>query len=114
MENGKILAYETCGTELTDIQYSQIGFNKNLYPLDTPELINPRTLSWICSLSQTYITYSLGPSGVVYYGFNYKEGKYKYVPLGLGIRWYRTTDNKFVIFNRGLIVNTIDEITFCN
>ena len=114
LENGKILAYETCGTELTDIQYSQIGFNKNLYPLDTPELINPRTLSWICSLSQTYITYSLGPSGVVYYGFNYKEGKYKYVPLGLGIRWYRTTDNKFVIFNRGLIVNTIDEITFCN
>jgi hypothetical protein len=41
LENGKILAYETCGTELTDIQYSQIGFNNSLYPLETPELINP-------------------------------------------------------------------------
>ena len=114
LENGKILAYETCGTELTDIQYSEIGFNNSTYPLETPELINPRTLNFVCNYSQRYINYSLGPSGVVYYGFNYKEGKYKYVPLGLGIRWYRTTDNKFVIFNRGLIVNTIDEITFCN
>jgi hypothetical protein len=113
LENGKILAYETCGTELTDIQYSSIGFNKNIYPLDTPELINPSRFRFICNYSQKYETYSLGPSGVVYYGFNYKEGKYKYVPLGLGIRWYRTTDNKFVIFNKGLVVDTIDNITFC-
>ncbi len=115
LENGKILAYETCGTELTDIQYSEIGFNNAVYPLETPELINPSTLSrFVCPYSQNTINYSLGPSGVVYYGFNYKEGKYKYVPLGLGSRWYRTIDNKFVIFNKGLIVNTIDEITFCN
>ena len=113
LSNGKILAYETCGTELTDIQLSYIGFNNSLYPLETPELINPRTLNWICSSSQTYINYSLGPSGVVYYGFNYKEGKYKYIPLGLGIRWYRTTGGKFVIYNRGLVVNTIENITFC-
>ena len=115
LENGKILAYEICGTELTDIQYSEIGFNNAVYPLETPELINPSTLSrFVCPYSQNTINYSLGPSGVVYYGFNYKEGKYKYVPLGLGSRWYRTIDNKFVIFNKGLIVNTIDEITFCN
>ena len=115
LENGKILAYETCGTELTDIQLSEIGFNNTTYPLETPELINPRTLSrFVCPYSQNTINYSLGPSGVVYYGFNYKEGKYKYVPLGLGSRWYRTTDNKFVIYNRGLVVNTIDNITFCN
>ena len=114
LENGKILAYETCGTELTDIQYSEIGFNNSTYPLETPELINPRTLNFVCNYSQRYINYSLGPSGVVYYGFNYKEGKYKYVPLGLGIRWYRTTDNKFVIFNKGLVTDTIDEITFCS
>jgi len=115
LENGKILAYEICGTELTDIQYSEIGFSNAVYPLETPELINPSTLSrFVCPYSQNTINYSLGPSGVVYYGFNYKEGKYKYVPLGLGIRWYRTLDNKFVIFNKGLIVNTIDEITFCN
>ena len=114
LENGKILAYETCGTELTDIQYSEIGFNNSTYPLETPELINPRTLNFVCNYSQRYINYSLGPSGVVYYGFNYKEGKYKYVPLGLGIRWYRTTDNKFVIFNKGLVTDTIDDITFCS
>ena len=115
LENGKILAYETCGTELTDVQYSQIGFNNSLYPLETPELINPSTLSrFVCPYSQRYINYSLGPSGIVYYGFNYKEGKYKYVPLGLGIRWYRTTDNKFVIFNKGLVTDIIDEITFCS
>lgn len=114
LENGKILAYETCGTELTDIQYSEIGFNNEIYPLETPELINPSQLRFVCNYSQRYINYSLGPSGVVYYGFNYKKGKYKYVPLGLGIRWYRTTDNKFVIFNKGLVVNTIDNITFCN
>jgi len=114
LANGKILAFETCGTELTDIQYSSIGFNNSTYPLRTPELINPRTLSrFICSYSQQYINYSLGPSGIVYYGFNYKGGQYKYVPLGLGIRWYRTTDNKFVIFDRGLVTDIIDNITFC-
>jgi len=113
LENGKILAYETCGTELTDIQYSEIGFNNEIYPLETPELVNPSRIRFICNYSQRYINYSLGPSGIVYYGFNYKEGKYKYVPLGLGIRWYRTTDDKFIIFNRGLVTNTIDEITFC-
>ena len=77
--------------------------------METPELINPRTLSrFVCPYSQNFINYSLGPSGVVYYGFTYKEGKYKYVPLGLGLRWYRTIDGKFVIFNKGLVVNTIE------
>jgi hypothetical protein len=59
-------------------------------------------------------TYSLGPSGVVYYGFNYKDGKYKYVPLGLGTRWYKTTDGTFVQFGSvfdgqgGIVVDTAD------
>jgi hypothetical protein len=114
LENGKILAYETCGTELTDIQYSKIGFPNSTYPLKTPELINPSWFNFVCNYSQKYETYSLGPSGVVYYGFNYKGGKYKYVPLGLGIRWYRNTNNEFVIFNKGLIVDTISPITFCS
>jgi len=113
LENGKILAYETCGTELTDIQYSEIGFNNEIYPLKTPELVNPSQIRFICNFSQRYINYSLGPSGIVYYGFNYKEGKYKYVPLGLGIRWYRTTDDKFIILNKGLVTDIIEEITFC-
>ncbi|MBT3423619.1 MAG: hypothetical protein HN431_12520 [Bacteroidetes bacterium] len=81
--------------------------------LETPELINPRRLRWVCSTSQRFENYSLGPSGVVYYGFNYKNGQYKYVPLGLGIRWYRTSGGKFVIYNRGLVTNTIENITFC-
>ena len=114
LENGKILAYETCGTELTDVQYSEIGFGIAQYPLETPELINPHLLNFICDYSQRFINYSVGPSGVVYYGFNYKEGKYKYVPLGLGTRYYRTTDDKFVVFNQGLVTDIIEEITFCN
>lgn len=113
LENGKILSFETCGSELTDIQYSEIGFNNEIYPLETPELVNPSSLKFLCNYSQRYINYSLGPSGIVYYGFNYKEGKYKYVPLGLGTRWYRTTDDKFVIFNQGLVTDIIEEITFC-
>ena len=113
LENGKILSFETCGSELTDAQYSEIGFGTAQYLLETPELINPYLLNFICDYSQRFINYSVGPSGVVYYGFNYKEGKYKYVPVGLGTRWYRTTDNKFVIFNQGLVTDIIEEITFC-
>ena len=114
LSSGNIIGFETCGSELTNVQLSFIGYNNSLYPLETPELINPRTLNWICSTSQRFENYSLGPSGVVYYGFNYKNGQYKYVPLGLGIRWYRTSDGKFVIYNRGLVTNTIENITFCN
>jgi len=114
LSGGNIIGFETCGSELTNTQLSFIGYNNSIYPLETPELINPRTLNWVCSSSQKFENYSLGPSGVVYYGFNYKNGQYKYVPLGLGIRWYRTSGGKFVIYNRGLVTNTIDNITFCN
>lgn len=100
---GKILGFEPCGSELTTVQYSKIGFNNSLYPLETPDLINPRRLNWICSSELT--NYSLGPSGTVYYDIN---SQYAYVPLGLGLRWYKTTDGDFVIFNKGEIINRTD------
>jgi hypothetical protein len=80
---GKIIGYETCGTELTDVSYGAIGWPNSSYPLGDPENGNPRNIQLACN-NNTFETYSLGPSGKVYYGFNYKDGKYKYVPLGLG------------------------------
>ena len=105
LSSGKIIGYETCGTELTDISYGSIGWPNSSYPLGDPENGNPRNIQLACS-NNAFEIYSLGPSGVVYYGINYQGGKYKYVPLGLGTRWYRTTDGTFVNFNIGLIVDT--------
>ena len=107
LSSGKIIGYETCGTELTDVTYSSIGFSNSLYPLKDPSNADPRFLKYACEFN-TFITYSLGPSGVVYYGLNYKDGKYKYVPVGLGLRWYKTTDGTFVNFDSGLIIDTAD------
>jgi hypothetical protein len=107
LSSGKIIGYETCGTELTDVTYGAIGWPNSSYPLGDPENGNPRNIQLACN-NNNLITYSLGPSGVVYYGFNYKEGKYKYVPLGLGTRWYKTTDGTFINFDRGLVVDTAD------
>ena len=107
LSSGKIIGYETCGTELTDVTYSSIGFSNSLYPLKDPSNADPRFLKYACEFN-TFITYSLGPSGVVYYGLNYKDGKYKYVPVGLGLRWYKTTDGTFVNFDSGLIIDTTD------
>jgi hypothetical protein len=105
LSSGKIIGYETCGTELTDVTYGKVGWPNSSYPLGDPENGNPRNIQFACS-NNDLITYSLGPSGVVYYGLNYKEGKYKYVPVGLGLRWYKTTDGTFVNFDRGLVVDT--------
>ena len=107
LSSGKIVGYETCGTELTDVSYGKIGWPNSSYPLGDPENGNPRNIQRACD-NNDLITYSLGPSGVVYYGFNYKDGQYKYVPLGLGTRWYKTTDGTFINFDRGLIVDTAD------
>ena len=104
---GKIVGYETCGTELTDVTYGKIGWSNSSYPLGDSENASPRNLQLACN-NNDLITYSLGPSGVVYYGLNYKDGKYKYVPVGLGLRWYKTTDGTFVNFDRGLIIDTAD------
>ena len=105
---GKIIGYETCGTELTDVSYGAIGWPNSSYPLGDPENGNPRNIQLACS-NNTFEIYSLGPSGKVYYGFNYKGGKYKYVPVASS-RWYKTTDGTFVQFGyvTGLIVDTAD------
>ena len=104
---GKIIGYETCGTELTNVTYGAVGWSNSSYPLGDPENGNPRNIQLACN-NNDLITYSLGPSGVVYYGFNYKDGKYKYIPLGLGTRWYKTTDGTFVNFDNGLVIDTAD------
>ena len=100
---GRIIGYETCGSELTNVDYGSIGFNNAVYPLETPENINPRTLNWVCSneLKQ----YSLGPSGIVYYHI---DSGYPYVPLGLGNRWYKTSDGDYANFDRGVIISRTD------
>lgn len=98
---GRIIGYETCGSELTTVYYGSIGYSTSVYPLDSPSNINPRTLSRICSNSLK--AYSLGPSGTVYYHIN--SGN-PYVRLGLGTRWYKTNSGTFVIFDRGVITST--------
>ena len=99
---GRIIGYETCGTELTNVQYGAIGWPNSTYPLATPENINPRRLNLVCS--NNLISYSLGPSGTVYYHI---DTQYAYVPVGLGTRWYKTTTGDFVNFNRGIIIDTV-------
>jgi hypothetical protein len=98
---GQIVGYETCGSELTTVQYGSIGWPNSTYPLQTPENLNPRSLNLACSNS--LISYSLGPSGIVYYHI---DSGYPYVPLGLGTRWYKTPDGIFANFDRGKIIDT--------
>tara|TARA_R110000803_G_scaffold70249_1_gene133045 strand:- start:248 stop:1975 length:1728 start_codon:yes stop_codon:yes gene_type:complete len=98
---GRIIGYETCGTELTTVQYGSIGWPNSSYPLLTPENLNPRRLNMVCS--NPLKPYSLGPSGIVYYDVN---SQYAYVPVGLGNRWFKTTSNNFVNFNRGRVIDT--------
>lgn len=107
LSSGRIIGYESCGTELSNVTYGEGGFPTDSYPLNDPSNLNPLLFQLVCTYN-TFITYSLGPSGTVYYGFNYKGGEYKYVPLGLGTRWVKTTDGTFVNFNRGLIIDTAD------
>ena len=112
LSSGKIIGYETCGSELTDVSYGKYGWPNSSYPLGDPSNGNPRNIQRACE-NNTLEIYSLGPSGKVYYGFNYKDGQYKYVTLASG-RWYKTTDGTFVQFGSvfedqgGLIVDTAD------
>ena len=98
VSGGNIVGYETCGTELTPVQYSRRGYGTSSYPLDSPGNVNPRRLQRACN-DTNFRTFYQGPSGVVYYGTNY-------VPLGLGTRWYKTTSGDFVNFDRGIITST--------
>ena len=107
LSNGKIIAYETCGTELTDVTYSLIGFTTTyMNPSDT-SLVNPRLLKFACNYN-TFETYSLGPSGVLYYGFNYKDGQYKYIPVGGSVgRWYKDIAGVWYFIQTGIITETV-------
>ena len=96
ISGGNVVGYETCGGELTPVQYGAIGWPRSRYPLDSPGNVNPRSLRLVCN-NTSMRTYYQDSSGVVYYGTNY-------VPLGLGTRWYRTTSGTFVNFNRGRII----------
>ena len=101
---GRIVGYETCGSELTTVQYGSVGYLNSIYPLQTPDEINPRTLNRVCNTELK--PYSLGPSGVVYY---HVDTPYAYVPLGLGRRWYKTENGDFVNFNKGEIIDNAEE-----
>jgi hypothetical protein len=96
---GRIIGYETCGSELSNVSYGSSGYSPSTYPLDSPSNINPRILSRFCSDSLT--TYKLGPSGTIYYASS------PYVPLGGGVgRWFKTTSGGFVLIQSGRIINT--------
>jgi hypothetical protein len=96
---GRIIGYETCGSELSNVSYGSTGYSPSTYPLDSPSNINPRTLSRICSDSLT--TYKLGPSGTIYYATS------PYVPLGGSTgRWFKTTSGTFVRIQNGTIIDT--------
>ena len=96
---GRIIGYETCGTELSNVSYGATGWPNSTYPLLTPSNINPRTLNRICGGSLS--TYKLGPSGTIYYATS------PYVPLGGSTgRWFKTTSGTFVRIQTGVIIDT--------
>jgi len=95
----RIIGYETCGTELSNVSYGSTGWSNSTYPLLTPENINPRSLNRICGGSLS--TYKLGPSGTIYYATS------PYVPLGGSTgRWFKTTSGTFVRIQTGVIIDT--------
>ena len=103
VSGGKIIAHETCGTELTNVSYSTFSWYSNAYLLNDPSNINPILLNplssvSICNPSTPMTNFKLGPSGVVYYSSP------AYIPLDLGSSWRKTPSGNFVRFNRGLII----------
>ena len=100
--NGSILAIETCGDELTPIVFSAIGFTNEKYPLETPELVNPKDLERLCNYSQFRTFYESPLTGIIYYD---TSGDYPYIPAS-GDRWYKKPDGTFVQFEDGLISKT--------
>jgi hypothetical protein len=100
---GKIIGTETCGTELTPVLFGQTRYSNSLYPLETPELVNPEILNNICGDSRL-ITYYQGPSGLTYHQ---KEGNNAYRLVGDGTFWLRNEDGNYVLFNQGIIEKTI-------
>ena len=99
LSSGRIIGYENCGTELSNISYGATGWSNSTYPLLSPSSINPRSLNKICG--DSLATYKLGPSGTIYYATS------PYVPLGGSVgRWYKTTSGNFVLIQSGIIIST--------
>ena len=96
---GRIIGYETCGTELSNVQYGSVGYSNSTYPLNSPSNINPRSLNRICGSSLT--TYKLGPSGTIYYATS------PYISVGGSVgRWFKIASGSFVFIQNGVITNT--------
>ena len=94
LSSGRIISYETCGSEGSGVTYSRGGYSKRL-------LQNPRTQKRICD-GLTPRQYFVGPSGITYYS---SSGRYAYIPLGLGSRYY-FIGNVGYRFDRGRILDT--------
>ena len=103
--SGRIVGYETCGSELTDITLSNVGFPSSRYDFTSPENISPTYLKYLCNTYNDFVTYQQGADGTIYYGFKYKDGKYSYVPIA-GNRWYIRPDRSFVLIVDGQITST--------
>ena len=94
ISGGQIISYETCGSEGSGVTYSRAGYSKSL-------LQNPTFQKRICN-GLTPRQYFLGSDGIVYYS---SSGRYAYIPLGLGSRYY-FIGNVGYRFDRGRILDT--------
>jgi len=96
----RIVSYETCGSEGSSVSYTRIGSRTT----GATSIDNPYWQKFYCKYN-TMRSYYLGPSGTVYYS---SSGKYAYIPLGLGYRYYYDFLKKGYLFNKGKITGTID------
>tara|TARA_B110000285_G_scaffold167899_1_gene187766 strand:+ start:128 stop:1741 length:1614 start_codon:yes stop_codon:yes gene_type:complete len=96
LSGGKVIAYETCGSEGSGVTYSRIGYTAS-------RLENPYRKKLICN-GLTPRLYFLGPSGILYYS---SSGSSAYIPVGLGSRYYFIGSTGY-LFNRGNLVGTIN------
>ena len=97
LSGGRVIAYETCGTEGSSVVYTRYGYTAS-------RLQNPRTLKNACSGVGGPRSYFLGPSGILYYA---SSGSSAYIPLGLNTRYYFIGTTGY-LFNRGRITGTIN------
>ena len=103
LSTGNIIGFETCGTELSTILLGQKQYLNSLYPLETPELVNPETLLTIRG-DDRLITYYQGDTGLIYYQIS---GAKAYELVGDGTFWLRNEGGDFVLLNQGLIEKTV-------
>jgi hypothetical protein len=91
ISGGQVIAIETCGDEMSTIEYSDQGFLDVSYPLSEPDLVNPYLLERACSYNR-FRTYYIGPDNLVYYDI---RGDLAYVPIGSGGYWYKRPSGRF-------------------